>query len=385
MSSLQGYGFSGPPANINFGAGGGSGTTKYGVGIEGIQSLEIKGTTNGDLDKFALVANRNQMIASGEESYVLSVREAMLSDKVRAFRVPEMWDRQWTHKSGPIWTPLSAAASTCQLWLTPEGMETNDDGDKVNNCVDRSGNGKNFGTTVANDHPPYAAKNSDANNFRALDPSDSTDQLFISTVDMGTGIDHDATQDWAWGFVCVLQDQHANSSVAQCTMGNNGNPNGNGSSNDEFGCTVRYNTQNANERFQIRKYNAAGLGTFTYNPDITFHATQPQMVIVGRTNGASFCRLNGTAESSAGSDSRAHVANGVDGSWAGGTSGSANTRAFQDPMFEWVVLNGTGTAGAIDADVEKLEGYMARKYDILDLLPAGHTYKSDAPRASITV
>ena len=354
-----------------------NGKTKYGVGVEGIQSLEIKGTTNGDLDKFALVANRNQLIASGEESYVLSVREA--------FRVPEIWDRQWTHKSGPIWTPLSAAASACKLWLTPEGMETNDAGDKVNNCVDRSGNGKNFGTTVANDHPDYAAKNSDANNFRAMAPSDSTDQLFISAVDMGTGIDHDATQDWAWGFVCVLQDQHANSSVSQCTMGYNGNTVGNGSGNDEFSCVVRYNTQNTNERFQIRKQYSGGLATFTYNPDITFHATQPQMVIVGRTNGASFCRLNGTAESSAGADARTHVANGVDGAWAGGNNGTANTRAFQDPMFEWVVLNGTGTTGTIDADVEKLEGYFAQKYGLLDLLPAGHTYKTDAPRASITV
>ena len=54
-------------------------------------------------------------------------------------------------------------------------------------------------------------------------------------------------------------------------------------------------------------------------------------------------------------------------------------------MFEWVVLNGTGTTGTIDNDVEKLEGYFAQKYGLLDLLPAGHTYKSDAPRASITV
>ena len=386
MSSLQGYSFSGPPANINFGAGGGKGaTTKYGVGIAGIQSLEIRGTTNGDLDKFALIANRNQLIASGREDYVLSVRESLLGDKVRQFRIPEIWDRQWSYKFGPIWTPLSAAASDCKLWLTPEGMETNDAGDKVNNCVDRSGNGKDFGTNVVNDHPDYAAKNSDANNFRGMSASDSTDQLFISATDMGTGIDHDTTQDWAWGFVCILQDQHANSGVSQCTMGNNGNPNGNGSNDDEFACTVRYNTLNSNERFQIRKQFSGGVSTFTYNPDITFNATQPQMVIVGRTNGASFCRLNGTAEASAGTDARAHVANGVDGTWGGGMSTSGNTRAFQDPMFEWVVLNGTGTSGGIDADVEKLEGYFAQKYGLLDLLPAGHTYKSDAPRASITV
>jgi hypothetical protein len=363
--------------------------TRYGVGPGGIQSLEIRGTTNGDLDKFALIANRNQLIASGKEDYVLSVRESLLSDKVRKFRIPEIWDRQWTHKLGPIWTPLSATASDCKLWLTPEGMETNDAGDKVNNCVDRSGNDKNFGTNVVNDQPDYAAKNSDANNFRAMSAAGSSDQLFISATDMGTGIDHDTTQDWAWGFVCILQDQHANSGLNQVTMANNGNPNGNGSGNDEFACTVRYNTLNANERFQIRKWHDGTSGvnpaTFTYNPDITFHATQPQMVIVGRTNGASFCRLNGTAESSQGTDARAHVANGADGIWAGGTSTSGNTRAFQDPMFEWVVLNGTGTSGGIDVDVEKLEGYFAQKYGLLDLLPAGHTYKSDAPRASITV
>ena len=89
-----------------------NGKTKYGVGAAGIQSLEIRGTTNGDLDKFALIANRNQLIASGKEDYVLSVRESLLADKIRKFRVPEIWDRQWTHNLGPIWTPASATAST---------------------------------------------------------------------------------------------------------------------------------------------------------------------------------------------------------------------------------------------------------------------------------
>ena len=380
MSSIQSVGLGVTPANINFGSGG-SKTTKYGVGIEGIQSLEIKGTTNGDLDKFALIANRNQLIASGKEDYVLAVRESLLADKIRKFRVPEIWDRQWTHKFGPIWTPASAAASTCELWLTPEGMETNDAGDKVNVCEDKSGNGRDFSQTVTNDQPGYAAKNSSANNFRGMTAADSTDQLNAS---LGTGIDHDTTQDWCWGFVAVLRDQHANTGVAQCTMAYNGNTNGNGSGNNEFMCMLRYNTLNANERFQIRKQHASGLATFTYNPDITFNDNQPQMVTIGRTNGASFLRLNGTAESSAGTDSRAHVAQGVDGGWGGGYQ-SSNTRGFQDPMFEWVVLNGTGTTGTIDADVEKLEGYFAQKYGLLDLLPAGHTYKTDAPRASITV
>jgi hypothetical protein len=362
-----------------------NGKTKYGVGAAGIQSLEIRGTTNDDLNKFALIANRNQLIATGTEDYVLSIRESILDDKVRKFRVPEIWDRQWTHKLGPIWTPLSASASTCKLWLLPENMETNDAGDKVNNCVDRSGNGVDFSNSVAGDQPTYAAKNSSANNFRAMTATDDADQLVCNTAIMGSVIDHDATQDWAWGFVCILRDQHANTTVGQCTMARNGNENGNGSGNNEFGFGLRYNTDGTNERFQLRKYNASGLGTFTYNPDITFNNNQPQIVIVGRTNGASFCRLNGTAESSAGSDSRANVANGVDASWGGGDSGSANNRGFQDPMFEWVVLNGTGTTGTIDTDVEKLEGYFAQKYGLLDLLPAGHTYKSDAPRASITV
>ena len=361
-----------------------NGKTKYGVGIEGIQSLEIKGTTNGDLDKFALVANRNQLIASGEESYVLSVREAMLGDKVSPFRVPEVWDRQWTHKSGPIWTPLSVEESTCQLWLTPEGMETNAAGDKVNSCVDRSGNGFDFGNNNADQQPTYLAKNSSANNFRGMDCTDSADQLYIGTADFGTGLDHNGTQDWAWGFVAILQDQHANDSLTQVTLGTNGNPNGNGSGGDEFATTLRYNTEDANERFQIRKVHATSTATFNYNIDITFNATQPQMVIVGRKNGKSFCRYNGTYNEG-GNDTRVSTSNGVDAIWAGGHNGTINTRAFQDPMFEWVVLNGTGTTGTIDVDVEKLEGYMARKYDILDLLPSDHTYKSDAPRASITV
>jgi|TARA_R100000030_G_scaffold100557_1_gene93880 hypothetical protein len=357
------------------------GKTKYGVGVEGIQSLEIRGTTNGDLDKFALIANRNQLISSGTEDYVLSVRESLLADKVRKFRVPEIWDRQWTHKLGPIWTPASASASTCELWLNPEGMTTNDAGDRVTSCEDASGNNRDFSQSVSGDQPAYAAKNSSANNFRAMTADGTSDQLNAS---LGTGIDHDTTQDWCWGFVAVLRDQHANTSVAQCTMAYNGNTNGNGTNNDEFACVLRYNTQNANERFQIRKQHASGLATFTYDPDITFNNNQPQMVLIGRTNGNSFLRLNGTAESSAGTDSRAHTAQGVDGGWGGGYQ-SSNTRAFQDPMFEWVVLNGTGTTGTIDTDVEKLEGYFAQKYGLLDLLPAGHTYKSDAPRASITV
>jgi hypothetical protein len=358
-----------------------NGKTKYGVGAEGIQSLEIRGTTNGDLDKLALIANRNQLIASGREDYVLSVRESLLADKVRGFRVPEIWDRQWTHKLGPIWTPASASASTCELWLNPEGMTTNDAGDRVTGCEDASGNNRDFSQSTSGDQPAYAAKNSSANNFRAMTADGSSDQLNAS---LGDGIDHDTTQDWCWGFVAVLRDQHANTGVAQCTMAYNGNTNGNGSGNNEFACIFRYNTLDANERFQLRKRNETNEATYTYNPDITFDNNQPQIVIIGRGNGNSFFRLNGTAESSVGSDTRAHTAQGVDGGWGGGY-GTENTRAFQDPMFEWVVLNGTGTTGTIDTDVDKLEGYFAQKYGLLDLLPAGHTYKSDAPRASITV
>ena len=356
-----------------------NGKTKYGVGVEGIQSLEIRGTTNGDLDKFALIANRNQLIASGTEDYVLSVRESLLADKVRKFRIPEIWDRQWTHKLGPIWTPISAEGSTCELWLNPENMATNDAGDRVNVCEDSSGNGRDFSQAVSNDQPEYAAKNSSANNFRGMTATGSSDQLVAS---LGTGIDHDTTQDWCWGFVAILRDQHANTGINQCTMAYNGNTVGNGAGNNEFGIIFRYNTLNANERFQLRKRHASGEATFTYDPDVTFNDNQPQIVIIGRTSGNSLFRLNGTSEASQGGDARAHVAQGVDGGWGGGNSGSANVRAFQDPMFEWVVLNGTGTSGAIDTDIVKLEGYFAQKYGLLDLLPA---YKTDAPRASITV
>ena len=358
------------------------GKTKYGVGIEGIQSLEIRGTTNGDLDKFALIANRNQLIASGSEDYVLSVRESLLADKVRKFRIPEIWDRQWTHKLGPIWTPLSTTASDCKLWLTPENMETNDAGDKVNNCVDKSGNGRDFANSTSTEQPTYAAKNASANNFRGMTASDINDQLVCLNSVMDGNIDHDATQDWCWAFVAILQDKDA-----QIDLAYNGNINGNGSSNNELGCVFRYTTTSANERFQLRKTKSTvpTIGTFTYNPDITFNANQPQIIIIGRSNGASIFRLNGTAESSQGGESLPHNGFNADAGWGGGTSGTANNKGFQDPMFEWVVLNGTGTSGAIDTDVEKLEGYFAQKYGLLDLLPAGHTYKSDAPRASITV
>ena len=363
-----------------------NGKTKYGVGIEGIQSLEIRGTTNGDLDKFALIANRNQLIASGTEDYVLSVRESLLADKVRKFRIPEIWDRQWTHKLGPIWTPLSATESECKLWLTPENMETNDAGDKVNNCADRSGKGKDFGNSSDFEQPAYAAKNASANNFRAMTMDDNDQLVCLETV-MGGELDHDSTQDWCWAFVAILQDQHAAGAGSTSDLAFNGNVNGNGALNNELGCVLRYNTQNANERFQLRKTRSTSstAGTFTYNPDITFNANQPQIVIIGRSNGNSLFRLNGTAESSTGSESLPHSGLNADAGWGGGTSGSANVRGFEDPMFEWVVLNGTGTSGGIDTDIEKLEGYFAQKYGLLDLLPAGHTYKSDAPRASITV
>ena len=362
-----------------------NGKTKYGVGPAGIQSLEIRGTTNGDLDKFALIANRNQLIASGTEDYVLSVRESLLADKVRKFRLPEIWDRQWSHKLGPIWTPLSVTESECKLWLTPENMETNDAGDKVNNCIDRSGKGRDFANSTSTEQPTYAAKNASANNFRAMTAADVGDQLICNDAVMGTELDHDSTQDWCWAFVAVLQDQHANNGQTQCSLAFNGNVNGNGLLNNELGCVLRYNTSSANERFQLRKTTSSTTATFTYDPDITFNANQPQIVIIGRSNTASIFRLNGTAESSQGTDNKAHNGLNGDAGWGGGTSGSANARGFQDPMFEWVALNGTGSSGGIDTDIEKLEGYFAQKYGLLDLLPADHTYKSDAPRASITV
>ena len=76
--------------------------------------MKIVGTE----DSSTLVANKHINLGRGTREYILSKRDALLSN--RNFIVPEDWDREWNIHLGPIWTP--GLLSEVKCWLSPENL-----------------------------------------------------------------------------------------------------------------------------------------------------------------------------------------------------------------------------------------------------------------------
>lgn len=106
-----------------------------------LMSLSIDGSINGE-GQCSLKQNHIELLGRGTEDYIITLRQSILEGYTVSWRIPEMWDREWNHKRGPIWTPLSVIGGTCKCWLKPEKYETDPTtGDNVVEIDDDSGTG----------------------------------------------------------------------------------------------------------------------------------------------------------------------------------------------------------------------------------------------------
>ena len=115
----------------------------------------------------------------------------------------------------------------------------------------------------------------------------------------------------------------------------------------------------------IDGYIDADLGSYTQNKNYLISATRTSGQISGRTDG--------TQKQTVGSSS-SFYSTPVPTNWKIGVSTNNTESAFMD-LYELICINGT-----VDfVTVEKIEGYLAHKWNLTASLPNDHPYKNSAP------
>tara|TARA_R100001463_G_scaffold27709_8_gene64115 strand:- start:2754 stop:4259 length:1506 start_codon:yes stop_codon:yes gene_type:complete len=141
--------------------------TRQSHGIDGLMTMTINGSIN-STEKVSIKQNHNDLLARGNENYILSYRENTLASlpttgKTGAAKwvIPQMWEREWNPRLGVSITPLDfnsesdGAKLVPELWLKPENTLLTTDGTKVTSWEDSSATPTNW-EAATNDEPPIS-------------------------------------------------------------------------------------------------------------------------------------------------------------------------------------------------------------------------------------
>tara|TARA_S200002703_G_scaffold14836_2_gene12737 strand:+ start:2862 stop:4352 length:1491 start_codon:yes stop_codon:yes gene_type:complete len=347
---------------------GGSGTgftvSNFSGGKEGIASLKI---------------NQTQLVGRGAFSFISSSRKAILESRTGMgtsatplkFRTPDDWDLSWHHRLGPIWTPESCTGSV-KTWLTSQNFQTGtSDFQQVNELTDLSSESNNYVQTTAAQQPLINDPLANHNNFNGIVFDGSNDNLYRN----GYGSDYDASASDDFGVFLVLRTSNdANNVQFPLQMASSGQ---NGSLGISLDTTSSATTLNVITR------SGGSNATETYLT--AFSHREVQIFFIGRVDGAQTVRVNGNARTAASAVTWEDIAPGGTDSVIGETySGGTASNHFSGNFLEFIFLAETGS-DQVKNDYQKIEGYLAYKYNLVDGLHTSHPYKNEAPRATLSL
>jgi len=348
--------------------------------IDGPVNAENRGITKENEKKCSLKQNRTDILGRGSEEYILSLREGTLEASTVNWIIPEPWVREWSFKNGGFFSSTQSTGTSCKFALISENMQIQSDGTlEMINWADWSDNGFDFGTESGDE--PAVAYDSTKDYFAYFTPGGGSgganppDIPFLTFSEVGSAFDVNiATQN----FAIVLFVKTA------------------GVSNQTF-FNMGFQSASGHCRFEAR-------GASARNIDITTSAGRNRAsnafsdgynILIGGSkdaSGTAFIRVNGeekTIGTGANVNACANISLGsadadkqvlIGASETGATSYS-NIASNTDIYEVHYIVSNTNNNEFL-SDLEKLEGSLARKYNILDSLPADHTYKTDSPYGS---
>lgn len=256
---------------------------------------------------------------------------------------------------GPdYWTPADTSTS---LWLD---MADPDARTIINGAfralTDKSGSGNSLGQTAAASRPALVARGLNGLDVAELDGVNDGFEAPADTVSVGRNVAE-------LGMAILVRPDITNEDrrVWNSTVGGN---------NDNARLLVGFNAS-GNWRVGGRR-----LDNGTYAEDTSVPATPGQWVIFVACfdySGATLSiRLNGEVKSSVPFDTPGTTSDTNSRRASFGAGLGANIFNISGRLAEMVVATDM-------ADVEKIEGYIAHKWGLASLLPAGHPYKEVPP------
>lgn len=346
------------------GSGAGFTVSDFSGGKEGIASLKI---------------NQTQLVGRGSFSYIASTRRSILESRTGMgssttplkFRTPDDWDLSWHHRLGPIWTPESCTGSL-KTWLTSQNFKTDvSDFQQVNELTDLSSESNDYVQTTSSQQPLINDPLANHNNFNGIVFDGSNDNLYRN----GYGSDYDASASDDFGvFLVIRTSNDANNVQFPLQMGSSAQ---NGSLGISLDTTGSATTLNVITRSGGSNTTETYLSAFDHRLVYIF--------FIGRVDGVQTVRVNGINKSAASAVTWQDIAPGGTDSVIGETySGASSSNHFSGNFLEFIFLAETGS-DQVKNDYQKIEGYLAYKYNLVSYLHTSHPYKNEAPRATLSL
>jgi hypothetical protein len=326
-----------------------------------IHTLEIIGNEATSILKL----NHTDMTSKGSRDYILSVRDELLTN--RGYIVPDDWDLKWNVHLGPIWTPARLTTTELKCWLSPEYLHPSATvAEDIAEAEDRSGNGIKFeNLDIVTGQPHFSSA---LNGYTGMDFNGST-QLLYSDDEAGDDEFDIGTDD----FYFVLMLKYGGTQAAQeryilCS-----------DNSKDFAISV-----DSSGTFNVlacwfggTEYSTLAGGSAAWSND------SYGILGGGRISTIKTLRTSDTTSNLILGANTSSIANAEQfflGAQEGSTDKQGAPRSFWNgELFEVLFYHGTIT----DDIRQKMEGYLAHKYDQLGLLESSHPYKSNPPRSKL--
>jgi hypothetical protein len=319
-----------------------------------LHTLDIIGTD----DNATLRINKSCNGGRGSKEFMLSKREGILTP--RGMKIPEDWDTNWDVRLGPIWSPQALPTSegdiTLQCWLLPEYIHPySSDDSKVYQAEDRTDHDILFTQTTLSKMPDVSAEE---NGFTGMYFDGSNDYLEGDAESGDDGLDV-GTSDF--GIFFYLDIGPDNDNISSIFF--------DGQADTAKDLHVFYRTNVGTENLNFRIDNSGGNVDVSPNSKILLYCE--------RDSGVMKIWVDGTV---GWTDDKTNT-NSISNSYPVTLGcrqkfGPIYDRHWEGTIYEMIFVKGT-----VDSNTrEKVEGYLAHKYNKLDDLPSGHTYKVDPPR-----
>lgn len=351
--------------------------------IDGPINAENRGITNENEKKCSLKQNRTSILGRGSEEYILSLREGTLKASTVNWVIPQPWDREWSFKTGGIFSPNQCVIADCKTALISENMQKPTDGSAVLELwSDWSDSGNDFGT-VAGDEPTLAADSAkDYFSYFTVSGSATEPKIPIALyADVGNSFNVDvSTNNFAVVFVIYTPPSVTNPCNLLCMKQSN--------QANQFRVELSGSSYPQDIRLFTRG-SSGGTTTITYSNAIA-DGREYYIIVAGTENssGQSFVRVNGTDKTTSSSDTIENITlnstateNQI-GIGARENSSGYNAIATNVRFYEFYYLISSTNDNSFLSEIEKIEGGLARKFDMLSSLDASHTYKTEAPHGS---
>jgi len=351
--------------------------------IDGPINSENRGITNENEKKCSLRQNRTSILGRGSEEYVLSLREGTLKASTVNWVVPQPWDREWSFKTGGVFSSNQCEIASCKAALISENMQKPTNGTAfLELWSDWSDSGHDFGT-VSSDEPALAADSvKDYFSYFNVAGSATAPEVPIAVyADIGNAFNVDVS---ANNFAVVFVIKTPPSAVTQCCLlcmkqsdkANQFRLELNGSS---FPQDIRL----------LTKGSSGTVKTITYASAIA-DDREYYIIVAGTENnsGQSFVRVNGADKTTTSLDTIEDITltstareNQITIGARENSSGY-NAIATDVNFYEFHYLISSTNDNSFLSEIEKIEGGLARKFDMLSSLDASHTYKTKVPHGS---